>query len=359
MGTRGSMLAPRVVRRLLQQHDALAAALVSEFSLLGPATAATPRFHASMEAYALDCSRAAKTNREALVRLFGPPEAASSIPFAWLRENGWLSSNSPPSEYDELGSVWRHLAKDWTDLYSGRAAPYRERVVAALIAEGAAVRSVLVPGVGAGRLAVTLADALPAARVEGFDASPAQLAVAEAVLGRGPELGGLPFHPFLDEPRNHASPASRLAKLSLHEVLPARPPNLSLRAASLEEHAGRGSYDAVVSCFFLDALGDVAGGLRALRAQLRPGGLLLLLGPLAYHPAHWPQLSPSLEQLLILADEVGLERLGSGSSAGGPEQVNLAAGVELLRAEYYPSPLPTLGGHGHEWTAFWSTFRAV
>jgi len=88
-----------------------------------------------------------------------------------------------------------------------------------------------------------------------------------------------------------------------------------------------------VTSFFLDCVPGVADSLRSIHALLRPGGLWVFAGPLAYHS--WPQLCPTLDQLVGLASEVGLTPLGE---------------PRLLPAGYVQRP-GGFGAHEHAWTA--------
>ena len=77
----------------------------------------------------------------------------------------------------------------------------------------------------------------------------------------------------------------------------------------------RGGFDAVVCVFFLDTLPDTLAALAVLTRQLRrPGGRLLLAGPLHYH--HSPgaarrRVSPRycFSQLLRVLQGLGYQRL--------------------------------------------------
>ena len=71
---------------------------------------------------------------------------------------------------------------------------------------------------------------------------------------------------------------------------------------------GVGGADAVVASFFLDCLEDTVATVEALRACVRPGGLVVFAGPLAYH--HPPTLAPTLDGLAALSGELGLPLVG-------------------------------------------------
>ncbi|EOD21466.1 hypothetical protein EMIHUDRAFT_117151 [Emiliania huxleyi CCMP1516] len=250
-----------------------------------------------MKAYQAELLACGAANSAALATVFGRAEdhgadRLRSVVWPWLEP----LAGAAEDEYEHLGSVWRHMARDWT---AGGAAQTGH-----LRAEA--------------RLAWTIASGLPGARVTGSEASEAQL--------RGLE----------------ASEAQLSAA------------NFFLQS------------DAVVTSFFLDCVPGVADSLRSIHALLRPGGptsgplsarravglcrpsnppplqpmpsshhidCVCPPGPLAYHC--WPQLCPTLDQLVGLASEVGLTPLGE---------------PRLLPAGYVQRP-GGFGAHEHAWTA--------
>jgi carnosine N-methyltransferase len=75
----------------------------------------------------------------------------------------------------------------------------------------------------------------------------------------------------------------------------------------------RGSFDAVVTCFFIDTAHNILEYLEVIHAVLRPGGLWLHLGPLLWHWAEgsWDELSVelSLSDVQQVAQLMGFEML--------------------------------------------------
>ena len=201
----------------------------------------------------------------------------------------WESTDRNVDIYNGLGSVWRHLAKDWSAEGQGGMRDLQARLTSMISEElrsaagrhrrrGADPAAVLLPGCGTGRLAWEVACALPEASVIGTEVSEAQLGVARHMLACT-EPGSLTVHPWLDESGNNATELSRLAGLKVPDVAPgAAPPNLSLQlvqpgaARLVPTSEGRQQMDVVCTCFFLDCLPDTLAGVRAVRDALRPGG---------------------------------------------------------------------------------------
>ena len=72
----------------------------------------------------------------------------------------------------------------------------------------------------------------------------------------------------------------------------------------------------MVASFFLDCLEDTVAAVEALRACVRPGGLVVFAGPLAYH--HLPTLAPTLDGLAALSGELGLPLVGDVDVVDAP-----------------------------------------
>uniref|UniRef100_A0A7S3TUG8 carnosine N-methyltransferase n=1 Tax=Emiliania huxleyi TaxID=2903 RepID=A0A7S3TUG8_EMIHU len=340
---------PPLATRLALQHAALLGGMSHEFAALDEPELqqSLPRHCATMKTYQAELLACGAANSAALATVFGRAEnhgadRLRSVVWPWLEP----LAGTAEDEYEHLGSVWRHMARDWTAGGAAQTGHLRAEVLRLLRGEGLASGAgvppggeVLVLGCGQARLAWTIASGLPGARVTGLEASEAQLSAANFFL-QCAEEERLAFHPFLDEPRSNLHAAARTAALAAPDIAPAALPRVSLelrRGDFLQlspsgEEALRGS-DAVVTSFFLDCVPAVADSLRSIHALLRPGGLWVFAGPLAYHC--WPQLCPTLDQLVGLASEVGLTPLGE---------------PRLLPAGYVQRP-GGFGAHEHAWTA--------
>lgn len=77
--------------------------------------------------------------------------------------------------------------------------------------------------------------------------------------------------------------------------------------------AAAGSFDAVVTCFFIDTAHNVLEYLEVIHHVLRPGGYWIHLGPLLWHWAdgHWDELSVelSMEDIQQAAQLMGFKLL--------------------------------------------------
>ena len=176
------------------------------------------QLRARMTTYNAALLAAVDANASVLHTLYGPPPSwswpALTLP--------WQSTDRNIDIYNGLGSVWRHLAKDWSaDGHSGMR-DLNARLTSMISDElrsnaPSSSSTVLLPGCGTGRLAWEVACALPEASVIGTDVSEAQLGAARHMLACT-EPGSLTVHPWLDESCNNATEHSRLAALALPDV---------------------------------------------------------------------------------------------------------------------------------------------
>lgn len=308
---------------LLHQNECLRESILREFAPLAKNAREMPTYSASMAAYKSELLSAVDANGATLQRIFGPPEAGMLSNFKLT-----LGIGSTGDAYDGLGSIWRHLAKDWSAQGSGQQATMRERVVTLTRNEcmtrqhGSERLRVLVPGCGQGRLAYTIASALCSSGVEvtGLERSEATLALARHFIEDDGGVNGEPytFHPFLDAFTNNWDVASRCAVLTVPDV-PASERQRVRSSGSLilkpddfltSRDRGKRQYDVVVTSFLLDCLSEgIEEGVRAVGDALPPGGLWIFAGPLHYFQggSYVPRPSPTLEQVLSLAVDFGME----------------------------------------------------
>ncbi|EOD11482.1 hypothetical protein EMIHUDRAFT_247907 [Emiliania huxleyi CCMP1516] len=223
---------PPLATRLALQHAALLGGMSHEFAALDEPELqqSLPRHCATMKAYQAELLACGAANSAALATVFGRAEnhgadRLRSVVWPWLEP----LAGTAEDEYEHLGSVWRHMARDWTAGGAAQTGHLRAEVLRLLRGEGLASGAgvppggevlVSVPGYGysaapetppcvrgQARLAWTIASGLPGARVTGSEASEAQLRLeaSEAQLSAAnfflqcAEEERLAFHPFLHE----------------------------------------------------------------------------------------------------------------------------------------------------------------
>ena len=78
-----------------------------------------------------------------------------------------------------------------------------------------------------------------------------------------------------------------------------------MEGTSGEYDAVFGEYDAVVTCFFIDAVTDITRLVARIAGLLSRGGLWINFGPLRYHDPNATFLA--LDEIVSLAEAFGLQ----------------------------------------------------
>lgn len=159
---------------------------------------------------------------------------------------------------------------------------------------------VLVPGAGMGRLVLDVAAA--GYRSVGCEFSYQMLLVGAAMLNGGRQW---PVVPWAEEACNLWDADSQLRRCMVPDVMAGEVAaeaaaggwelDMSMAAGEFseafaaEEHAG--AFDAVAACFFLDTAVVPSEYLATVVHVLRPGGVLVGIGPLQFHWATPPACS--------------------------------------------------------------------
>ncbi|KAG7355683.1 N2227-like protein [Nitzschia inconspicua] len=219
-------------------------------------------------------------------------------------------------QVSKVSSVLKSLARDWSaEGRQERDAAYgpildlvKKYLPLQSVKKSANPINICVPGSGVGRLALELRAA--GYSVQGNDFSLYMLLASDFVLNNGgmctPDRP-IVISPWLLESRNHHSYKDELRTVSIPDVDPMEllqtttstpvepPPDFSMAAGdfcAIYSHDNQANqWDCVASCFFLDACPNVIETLQVIYNMLRPGGILINLGPLLYH---WsgPMLRP-------------------------------------------------------------------
>ncbi|OAA64498.1 methyltransferase family [Niveomyces insectorum RCEF 264] len=220
-------------------------------------------------------------------------------------------------DVDKARSTLRQFYRDW----SAEGAAERERSygpVLRILAEERARRrqqqqqtrhggddaqfKVLVPGAGLGRLVFDLCCA--GYEAEGNEISYHQLLASSYILNFTQRAGQHAVYPWVHSFSNHRSRANHLRAYRVPDVHPGQTVanaaaaaaadgsvgsvgSMSMCAADFlclysdDEHAA--VYDAVACVFFLDTAPNLIRYLETIRHCLKPGGLVINVGPLLWH----------------------------------------------------------------------------
>lgn len=216
-----------------------------------------------------------------------------------------------PSSYGSLNSLFLHLMRDWSErneaIRSSTYAPALAELQAACPAGGA----VLVPGAGLCRLAVEAAAL--GFSVEANEGSRLFCTVAEFIVNRAPAF----CHTLL--PMAHLFQENWNLQAQYLEVnVPASNPREILTAGgSLALAPGDFSqlyapdgprhrqFHAILTCFFLDALVDLAEFIALLDLLLVEGGTWINIGPLHFNAK--AKLKLSWQEIAHMTSVVGFD----------------------------------------------------
>ena len=122
------------------------------------------------------------------------------------------------------------------------------------------------------------------------------------------------MHLFPPQFNNVRCVADQLQPVTIPDVVPTAlfpDANFSMVAGEFVEVYGAqvAAWDVVCACFFLDTANNVLAYLRTISQLLKPGGVLLNLGPLLYHygdMAHEVSIELSYEELKATLPHFGL-----------------------------------------------------
>ncbi|ODA78955.1 hypothetical protein RJ55_04545 [Drechmeria coniospora] len=220
----------------------------------------------------------------------GPDEPPTEMPPAW-------AGVAKHSDVDKARSTIRQFYRDWTaEGATEREACYGP-VMRAVDEErarlaGSRPLSVLVPGAGLGRLVFELCRKGFVA--EGNEISYHQLLASSYILNECDAAGKHTVYPWVHAFSNHQTRENHLRGYRVPDVHPATVMaagaaggSMSMCAADFlclyDDESHRDSYDAVASVFFLDTAPNLIRYLEVIYNCLRPGGVLVNVGPLLWH----------------------------------------------------------------------------
>ncbi|KAK8135313.1 hypothetical protein PG984_003253 [Apiospora sp. TS-2023a] len=213
------------------------------------------------------------------------------IPKEWV---GVAKSN----DTDKARSTIRQFYRDWSAEGAAERNVCNDRVFRALDAEK--VRQpdrkepwkVLVPGAGLGRLVFDLCH--KGYLSEGNEISYHSLLASSYVLNHVEQAGQHTIYPWIHTFSNHRNREQQFQSYKIPDIQPQETLSqaqgigaMQMCAADFlclygdDEH--KDAYDAVAAVFFLDTAPNLIRYLEVIRHCLKPGGVLINVGPLLWH----------------------------------------------------------------------------
>ena len=245
----------------------------------------------------------------------------------WVDENG---NGVTPADFDKVLYVLKNIARDWSaEFHAERDASYG-RIVRALMRireEGSGRKgrkntrrtnngdenlNVLVPGCGLARLCLDLVE--QGFNVTGNEHSYFMLLMSAFLLNGTAVENQWTIFPWMINSSNVWRLADQVRPCNFPDHFPGdlagRPESgmLSMVAGEFCECFGgegeRGTYDAVVTCFFLDTAHNVIEYMETIWDVLVAGGVWVHLGPLQWH---WSDAHTYLAGSDEISVEVGFD----------------------------------------------------
>ncbi|OQR91846.1 hypothetical protein ACHHYP_04298 [Achlya hypogyna] len=205
-----------------------------------------------------------------------------------------------PRHYHKLKSTLHQCVRDWAAEGAEERAscysPILEELKRALPVNDSNKykQKVLVPGAGLGRLALEIVA--QGYITEGNEFSYQMLFTSNFILNCATEPNAFTLHPWIDNQCNNVSFADFSRPVTIPDVAPSDLLEqdacdgrvFSMCAGEFLEVYGNdiGTWDCVVTCFFIDAAPNVIEYIEAIERMLKPGGVWINLGPLLYHWAN-------------------------------------------------------------------------
>uniref|UniRef100_A0A7S2BJU0 carnosine N-methyltransferase n=1 Tax=Octactis speculum TaxID=3111310 RepID=A0A7S2BJU0_9STRA len=206
----------------------------------------------------------------------------------------------PTHHANKLSGILHAVSRDWSSEGEQERQEAYAPLLNALMQSGLPIGStVLVPGSGMGRLACEAAGR--GFKAQGNDFDYFMLFTADLLLNGCPEAQMLRVHPWVHHLCNQMShtDATRCVNVpdvSASAILNSGDPiieskrDFSMCAGEFllayevdDQGSNLGTWDALMSCFFIDTAPNILEYILRIRNMLRPGGLWINMGPLTYH----------------------------------------------------------------------------
>ncbi|KAF5664486.1 trehalase [Fusarium heterosporum] len=229
-----------------------------------------------------------------------------------------LKSSGRLADKVSVSQALKHYVRDWTETGESERSTTFSCLVKALEGifpdrDGATPVKVLVPGAGLGRLGHDIAG------LGGFEVTINEWSMYMNIAYRFIETNRLrnfhSFHPFVDGWSHHATEQDMTRELAF--------PDTSLNSSSVVLVEGdfttvfndkTGTFDVVVTYFFIDTARNLMSYLDTIKKVLKPGGHWVNLGPLLYGTGPFVQLS--LDEIVQVTEAMGFEYLDTDESCG-------------------------------------------
>ena len=175
--------------------------------------------------------------------------------------------------------------------------------------------NILVPGAGLGRLAFDIA--FKGYTCQGNEFSLFMLIASNYVLNKCKSKNSCTIYPWIHQYTNNVSSVDQTKCITFPDIDPLDMPkdaNFSMVAGDFTEvyndPSQYGSYDCVVTSFFIDCAHNIVEFVELIHRILKPGGKWINFGPLLYHFSDVPRESSielSYDIIKKIVEKTGFE----------------------------------------------------
>jgi carnosine N-methyltransferase len=229
------------------------------------------------------------------LRSFGMSEGTSESDHVVMPEE-WAGI-AKPSDLDKARSTIRQFYRDWSSEGDVEREACYGPIFRALDAQRVrhpqvSQLKVLVPGAGLGRLVFDLCQR--GYFSEGNEISYHQLLASSFILNNVDQAGQFTIYPWIHSFSNHRTRDNQFRGYKVPDIHPQRTLEATTGIGAMQMCAAdflclygdeqhRESFDAVAACFFLDTAPNLIRYLEVIGHCLKPGGILINVGPLLWH----------------------------------------------------------------------------
>jgi len=215
-------------------------------------------------------------------------------------------------EVENLRSLLRQMVRDWSEEGDHERALSYQPILQELERRFRGPRedvNILVPGAGLGRLAFEIAKL--GFSCQGNEFSLFMLFASDYFLNSAKDCHDI--FPWIVPFSNTINMKEQIRAISIPDTIPSNSElrgDFSMIAGDfLEVYQGQSNlFDAITSSFFLDTAKNIVSYLELMHELLKPGGILINIGPLLYHfegSGKEASLELTLEELLVVAENIG------------------------------------------------------
>ncbi|CAO2814169.1 unnamed protein product [Amaranthus hypochondriacus] len=225
---------------------------------------------------------------------FRPNDANGNVlssSYDWLDPS--LQLNVPLIDVDKVRCIIRNIVRDW----ASEGKTERDQCFLPILEElercfpkrsKERPPSCLVPGAGLGRLALEISRL--GFECQGNEFSYYMMICSSFILNHTQSIDEWTIYPWIHSNCNSLSDEDQLRPVSIPDILPASAgitEGFSMCGGDFVEvyndPAQEGTWDSVVTCFFIDTAHNIVEYIEIIWKILKDGGVWINLGPLLYH----------------------------------------------------------------------------